>query len=328
MVNLPTPLRCAILDDYQDVARSMADWEALADRVDVAAFHDHIADRTMLAEVLASFDVIVAMRERTPFDRALIEALPRLKLLITTGLRNASIDLAAAAERGVAVCGTRSWPGTAAELTWALVLALMRDIPRENAEFHRGGRWQGGIGHSLRGATLGVIGVGNVGRHVAAVGRAFDMNVVGWSRSLTAERASELGIGHAHTLAHLLAAADVATVHVTLTAQTRGLIGAEALRAMKPTAFLVNTSRGPVVDEAALIEALTERTIAGAAVDVFDREPLPLDHPFRGLDNLIATPHIGYVTRENYRVFYADALDDIRGWLDGRPQRELKPAGG
>jgi phosphoglycerate dehydrogenase-like enzyme len=286
-------------------------------------FHDHVDDRAVLAKALAPFDVVVAMRERTPFDRALFEALTKLRLLVTTGMRNASIDLAAASERGVTVCGTRGWPGTAAELTWALILALMRGIPRENAEFHAGAPWQSGIGHSLRGATLGVVGVGNVGRLVAAVARTFEMNVIGWSRSLTTERARELGIAHAATLAHLLAASDVVSLHVTLNAETRGLIGAEALRAMKPTAFLVNTSRGPVVDEAALIEALGERTIAGAAIDVFDREPLPLDHPYRGLANVIATPHIGFVTRENYRVFYGDAVADIRAWLDGRPERVL-----
>jgi len=326
IVNLPSPLHCAILDDYQRVALSMADWESIADRVDVAVLHDHVDDRAKLVEALAPFQVVVAMRERTPFDRALLASLPELRLLVTTGMRNASIDLAAAAERGVTVCGTRSWPGAAGELTWALILAAIRDIPREDAEFHAGGRWQSGIGHSLRGSTLGIVGVGNVGKLVATVGRAFDMNVIGWSRSLTQERATELGITHAATLAELLTESDVVSLHVTLTSETRGLIGAEALRAMKPTAYLVNTSRGPVVDEAALIEALTERTIAGAAIDVFDREPLPLDHPFRGLVNLIATPHIGYVTRENYRMFYGDAVGDIRAWLDGRPERVLAPA--
>ncbi len=322
-MNLPVPLRCAILDDYQDVALSMADWSILTDRVDLTVFHDHIGDRALLAQALAPFAIVVAMRERTPFDRALLASLPSLRLLITTGMRNASIDLAAAAERGITVCGTRGWPGTAAELTWTLILGLMRDLPRENAEFHGGGRWQTGIGRSLRGATLGVVGVGNVGKLVAAVGRTFEMNVIGWSRSLDAQRAQALGIGHAKTLAELLTVSDVVSVHVTLNAETRGLIGAEALRAMKPSAFLINTSRGPVVDEAALIEALGDRTIAGAAVDVFDREPLPLDHPLRGLANVIATPHIGYVTRENYRMFYGDAIEDIRGWLDGKPERVL-----
>jgi phosphoglycerate dehydrogenase-like enzyme len=322
-VNLPLPLRCAILDDYQDVALSMADWSVVADRVDVTVFREHVDDRAVLAQTLAPFSIVVAMRERTPFDRALLGSLPALRLLVTTGMRNASIDIAAAAERGITVCGTRGWPGTAAEHTWALILSLMRGVPRENDEFHRGGRWQIGVGRSLRGATLGVVGVGTVGKLVATVARAFEMNVIGWSRSLDAQRAAELGIGQAKTLAELLTVSDVVSLHVTLNADTRGLIGAEAFRAMKPTAFLVNTSRGPIVDEAALIEALTEGTIAGAAVDVFDREPLALGHPLRGLPNLIATPHIGYVTRENYRVFYGDAVDDIRGWLDGKPQRVL-----
>jgi len=326
-VDHPLPLRCAILDDYQDVALSMADWSILADRVDVTVFRDHIDDRALLAQTLAPFAIVVAMRERTPFDRALLASLPALRLLVTTGMRNASIDIAAAAESGITVCGTRGWPGTAAELTWALILALMRGVPRENAEFHSGGRWQTGIGRSLRGATLGVVGTGTVGKLVAAVGRAFEMNVIGWSRSFTAERAAQLGIGYAKTLAEVLTVADVVSLHVTLNAETRGLIGAEALRAMKPTAFLVNTSRGPVLDEAALIEALTERTIAGAAIDVFDAEPLPLGHPLRGAANLIATPHIGYVTRENYRVFYGDAIEDIRGWLDGKPERVLTAPG-
>jgi phosphoglycerate dehydrogenase-like enzyme len=321
-VNFP-PLRCAILDDYQHVALESADWSLLSGRVGIVTLHDPIDDRAALANALSDFDAVVAMRERTAFDRALLGALPRLKLLVTTGMRNASIDLAAAAERGITVCGTRGWPGTAAEHTWALILALMRDVPRENAEFHRGARWQSGIGRSLRGATLGVVGVGNVGRQVARVGRAFEMDVIGWSPRFTDERASEIDVGRASTLAQLLSVSDVVTLHVTLNADTRGLIGAEALRAMKPTACLVNTSRGPVVDEAALVEALRENTIAGAAVDVFDREPLPLDHAFRGLANLIATPHVGYVTRENYRVFYGDAVDDIRAWLDGRPQRVL-----
>jgi phosphoglycerate dehydrogenase-like enzyme len=324
--HLPT-LRCAILDDYQHVALESADWASLAGRVRVATFHEPIEGHAALANALSDFDAIVAMRERSAFDRALLDALPRLKLLVTTGMRNASIDLRAAAELGITVCGTRGWPGTAAEHTWALILALMRDVPRENAEFHRGGRWQGGIGRSLRGATLGVVGVGNVGKQVARVGRAFDMDVVGWSPRFTDERARELGIGRAHTLAHLLSASDVVTLHVALNADTRGLVGAEALRAMKATAYLVNTSRGPVVDEAALVEALADCTIAGAAIDVFDREPLPLDHAFRRLANLIATPHVGYVTRENYRVFYGDAVDDIRAWLDGRPERVLAAPG-
>ena len=323
-MSLP-PLRCAILDDYQHIALSSADWDSLADRVDVAVLHDHVDERDRLARALESFDIVVAMRERTPFDRALLAALPKLKLIVTTGMRNASIDIAAASGLGITVCGTRSWPGTAAEHAWALILALTKGVTRDNADFHAGAPWQRAIGHSLRGATLGVIGVGNVGKLVAAVGRAFEMNVLGWSRNLTDERAGELGIRRATTLAELLSLADVVSMHVTLNAQTRGLIGAEALRAMKPTAFLVNTSRGPVVDEAALIEALTERTIAGAALDVFDREPLPLDHPFRKLDNLIATPHVGYVTRENYRVFYGDAVADIRGWIDGTPERVLAP---
>jgi phosphoglycerate dehydrogenase-like enzyme len=316
-------LRCAVLDDYQKIALSMADWGALAGAVDVQVFSEHIADRSALARALAGFEIVVAMRERTAFDRSLLEQLGALRLLVTTGMRNASIDLAVAADRNVTVCGTRGHPGTAAELTWALILGLMRNLPRETEEFRRGGPWQTGIGHSLRDATLGVIGLGHVGKLVAAVGRTFEMKVVGWSRSATPERCVALDIGHAATLSDLLRAADVATLHVTLNAQTRDLIGAAELAAMKRTAFLVNTSRGPVVNEAALITALREGRIAGAAADVFDQEPLPVDHPLRRLPNLLGTPHVGYVTRENYRVFYGDAVEDIQAWLAGKPVRVL-----
>jgi phosphoglycerate dehydrogenase-like enzyme len=272
---------------------------------------------------LADCEIVVAMRERTPFDRALLERLPKLRLIVTTGTRNASIDLAAAAAQGVTVCGTRGWPGTAAELTWALILALLRDIPHEVDAFRRGGRWQSGIGRSLNGATLGIVGLGNVGRRVAAVARAFEMNVIGLSRSLTPEKSAELGIARASTLEELLQGADVVSLHVSLNAETRAMIGARELALMKPTAYLVNTSRGPVVDEAALIDALATNRIAGAALDVFDREPLPGDHPLRKVPQLIATPHVGYVTHENYRVFYNDAVEDIGAWQNGAPVRVL-----
>jgi phosphoglycerate dehydrogenase-like enzyme len=317
-------LRCAVLDDYQHVAAACADWSALRGRVEVDFFHEPLGDELDAATALASYDILVAMRERTPFPRALIERLPTLKLLVTTAARNASIDVAAANERGIAVCGTRSHPGPAAELTWALILALARGLPTE-IDAVRSGGWQTGLGRSLHSATLGIVGVGKIGAQMALIARAFGMKVAGWSRSLTAERAAELGIAHVRGLDDLLQAVDIVTIHLALTPRTRGLIGARELALMSEDALLVNTSRGPIVDEAALIEALAARRIAGAALDVFDREPLPADHPLRTLPNVIATPHIGYVTRENYRVFYGDAIENIVAWLDGAPVRPITP---
>jgi len=315
-------LRCALLDDYQGVARASADWARLSGRVEIRVFREHIADRAALARALDGYEIIVAMRERTPFDRPLLEALLALRLLVTTGHRNAAIDIAAATGRGIAVCGTRGFPGPAAELTWALILALMRKLPREIEAFHHG-QWQTTIGRSLHGATLGVIGMGKLGTQVAAVGRAFGMKVIGWSRSLTVAQCDDLGIDYAPTLPDVLRVADVVTLHVTLNAQTRDLIGARELALMKPDAVLVNTARGPIVTEAALVAALREGRLAGAALDVFDEEPLPAGHPFRTLDNVVATPHLGYVTRENYAMFYGDVVDDIEAWLGGRPLRVI-----
>lgn len=318
-------LSCAVLDDYQDVARTIADWRPLSGAVDVHVFTDHFSDREALVGALAGFDIAVAMRERTPFDRWLFERLPKLKLLVTTGLRNASIDLDAAADKGVTVCGTGSSVGSTAELAWGLILALMRNIPQEVARFRDGGKWQTSVGRGVHGRKLGVIGLGNLGARVARAGIAFGMDVSGWSRSLTAERCAELGISHAGSLDDLLRASDVVTLHVTLNTQSRGLIGDRELGLMRPTAILINTSRGPVVDERALIDALRERRIAGAGIDVYDQEPLPLDHPYRRLDNLIATPHLGYVTEESYRVYYGQAVEDIAAWLAGSPVRVLRP---
>lgn len=316
-------ISCAVLDDYQDVARSVADWSPLADKVRVQAFNEHFFDRAALAEALAGFEIIVAMRERTPFDAWLFERLPKLKLLVTTGMRNASIDLDAAGHNGVQVCGTGSLGGATAELAWGLIHALTRDIPQEVNRFRQGGKWQSGLGHSLLGKSLGVIGMGNLGERVARVGLAFGMHVSGWSRSLTQERCAEIGVRHAGTLDDLLRNSDIVSLHVTLNAQSRGLIGAREFGLMRRSAYLVNTSRGPVVDEAALIQALRTGQIAGAGVDVYAEEPLPLDHPFRSLDKLIATPHLGYVTEEGYRVFYGHAVEDISAWLAGTPVRLL-----
>jgi len=319
----PATLRLALLDDYQSVALAMADWGRLPRGVEVVAFADHLADPEAVAARLADFDAVVAMRERTPFPRALLERLPRLRLLVTTGMRNAAIDLAAAAERGVLVCGTGGLPYPTAELAWGLILSLVRRIPREDRAT-RDGRWQETLGLGLNGKTLGVLGLGTLGSRVARVGRAFEMEVLAWSRHLTAERAAEVGATRVER-DELLARADVVTIHLVLGDRTRGLIGARELGLMKPTAYLVNTARGPIVDEAALVAALREGKIAGAGLDVFDEEPLPPDHPLRRLPNTVITPHLGYVTEETYRVFYGQALEDVEAYLRGAPIRVLRP---
>jgi phosphoglycerate dehydrogenase-like enzyme len=316
--------RVALLDDYQGVALAMADWKSLPAGTDVVAFRDHLADLDAVAERLADFDVVMAMRERTPFPRALLDRLPRLRLLVTTGMRNASIDLRAAAERGVVVCGTAGLPYPTAELTWGLILALVRHIPVEDRAT-REGRWQVSVGRGLNGKTLGVLGLGGLGSRVARVGRAFDMEVLAWSQNLTTERAAEIGATRVER-DELLARADVVTIHLVLGDRTRGLIGAREIDLMKRTAYLVNTSRGPIVNEGALIRALREGRIAGAGLDVFDEEPLPPDHPFRHLPGTVITPHLGYVTEETYRIFYEEALEDVRAYLSGKPIRVLTTA--
>ena len=315
--------RVALLDDYQHVALRMADWKTLPADTEVVVFEDHLSDIGALAKRLADFDVIMAMRERTPFPRALLERLPRLKLLITAGMRNASIDVAAATERGVTVCGTAGLPYPTAELTWGLILGLFRRIPAEDRAT-REGRWQVSLGLGLNGKTLGVLGLGTLGSRVAKVGLALEMKVLAWSQNLTAERAAEVGATRVEK-DELLARSDVVTIHLVLGDRTRGLIGARELGLMKPTAHLVNTSRGPIVDEAALIAALRGGTIAGAGLDTFDVEPLPADHPFRQLSNIVITPHLGYVTEETYRIFYGHALEDIQAFLRGAPTRVLRP---
>jgi phosphoglycerate dehydrogenase-like enzyme len=291
--------------------------------VEVVVFRDHLAAEAAVAVRLADFDVVVAMRERTPFPRTLLDRLPRLRLLVTTGMRNAAIDLRAAADRGVLVCGTGGLPYPTAELTWALILALARRVPREDRATREGG-WQETLGIGLNGKTLGVLGLGTLGTRVARVGRALEMNVVAWSQNLTAERAAAVGA----TLVErdeLLTRADVVTIHLVLSDRTRGLIGARELGLMRKTAYLVNTSRGQIVEEGALIRALEAGAIAGAGLDVYDEEPLPLDHRLRRLPNTVITPHLGYVTEETYRVFYAEALEDVRAFLAGAPVRVLRP---
>jgi phosphoglycerate dehydrogenase-like enzyme len=315
--------RVAILDDYQGVARALADWDSLPAGTEVVVFRDHLADPAAVAARLAGFDVVVAMRERTPFPRALLERLPRLRLLVTTGMRNAALDLPAAAERGIVVCGTAGLPYPTAELTWGLILALARHIPREDRAT-RDGRWQETLGIGLNGKTLGVLGLGTLGSRVARIGRAFEMEVLAWSQNLTAARAAEVGATRVPR-DELLARADVVTIHLVLGDRTRGLIGAAELARMKPTALLVNTSRGPIVDQAALLQALDRGTIAAAGLDVFDEEPLPADHPLRRHPRTVITPHLGYVTEETYRVFYGQALEDVQAYLHGAPVRVLRP---
>ncbi len=318
-------LRCAILDDYQNAALAMADWTALGADVETVVFNRHIDDRSALATALADFDIIVAMRERTVFDADLLAKLPRLRLLVTTGMRNASIDVAAAEGNGVVVCGTGGVAGSTAQLTWALILALVRNIPAEVRDFRSGADWQQRISVDLTGKRLGLVGLGRLGTRVARVGVDLEMEVAAWSPNLTDERASAVGATRVSALDELLRTSDIVSIHVPLNAGTRGLIGADRLALMKPTAFLVNTSRGPIVDEGALIDALNSNRLAGAGIDVYDREPLPPDHALRQVDRLIATPHIGYVTDKTYRIFYCDAVEDIRAWLDGKPVRRIAP---
>jgi phosphoglycerate dehydrogenase-like enzyme len=319
-------LRCLSLDDYQDVTRKFGHWNSIADKVELHVLTDHIEGRDAVAAALADAEIVIAMRERTPFDRALFERLPKLKLLVTTGMRNVAIDMKAATERDVTVCGTGLAPSPTAELTWGLIQALLRHLPAEHENLRRGGKWQLTVGRELAGARLGIIGLGRLGSRVARVGLAFDMKVSAWSKNLTSERCAEIGVAHAGSLDELLRTSDIVTVHLVLSDRTRGLLGARELGLMKPTALLINTSRGPIVDEAALIAAMKERRIAGAGLDVFDREPLPPGHAFRTLDNVVATPHLGYVTEETYRICYGEAVENIAAWLAGKPIRVIVPA--
>lgn len=315
-------LNCVVLDDYQAVAGSVAPWQRLAPRVDVSFETRFIPDRAALIERLRDADIIVANRERTRIDSELLAQLPRLKLLVTTGMRNAAIDTEAAAARGIVVCGTGSDGEPTVELAWALVLALARHIVPE-ANGLRAGRWQTTLGLGLKGHTLGLVGLGRVGTGVAAVGRAFGMNVTAWSPRLTPERAAQAGVDMAPDLESLFAAADIVSLHATLTAESRGLVGRGLLAAMKPGALLVNTARAGLVDEAALIEALKTGPLAGAALDVFSTEPLTAGHPLLSLPNVLATPHLGYVTGDNYARYFGDAVEDIAAWLAGTPLRQI-----
>jgi len=311
--------RVAVLDDWQNVARSFGDWSVLPKDVEVVVFNDHLPDLEPLVARLADFEIVCIMRERTPFTRAVFERLPKLKLLVTTGPRNASIDLVAARERGVVVSGTAALGHPTAELAWGLILGLARHIPVEDRAM-RGGAWQSTVGVDLKGKRLGVVGLGRLGSRVAAVGRAFEMDVVAWSQNLDEARAREAG-ARLVSKDELLRTSDFVSLHLVLSPRSRGVVGAAELASMKPSAFLVNTSRGPLVDEAALVAALRARRIAGAGLDVYDVEPLPVAHPLRGLDNVLLTPHLGYVTEDTYRMFYAETVESVAAFLRGAPVR-------
>jgi phosphoglycerate dehydrogenase-like enzyme len=316
------PVSVALLDDYQDVGRALGPWDTLGDAVEVTAFRHHIADDEALIAALEPFEVIVAMRERTPFGRARLERLPNLRLLVTTGRANASIDVGAARALGVVVCGTDGLAAATYELTWALILAVTRGVVAEDRAMRAGG-WQHTLGIELAGRTLGVAGLGRLGRQVARIGQAFEMRVIAWSQNLDTARAEAIGV-EAVSKERLLGESDVLTIHLKLSDRTRGLFGTDELALMKRSAYLVNTSRGPIVDEAALVSALRGGTIAGAALDVYDLEPLPADHPLLSAPNTVLTPHIGYVARSNYEVFWRDVVEDVGAYLAGAPVRVVE----
>jgi len=317
-----TRLRCAILDDYFNLALKVADWSKIEDRVDVTVFNQPFTSTEEAAGALKDFEIVCAMRERTAFPAAMFDALPKLKLLITSGMRNAAIDKEAAKERQVVLCGTH-WPrDPTAPLTMGLILELTRNIGRESARMHAGEPWQAFVGTEIEGKTLGVVGLGKLGAKVSKLAQAFGMNVIAWSPNLTPERCKEVGVTYA-TKEELFSTADIITIHVVLSQRSRGLVGRDDLARMKPSSYLVNTARGPIVDETALLEALKTRKIAGAAVDVFSVEPLPTDHPFRKLDNLVLTPHLGYATKETFIAHYNQMVEGIDAWFREEPLRRL-----
>jgi D-3-phosphoglycerate dehydrogenase len=318
--------RCAILDDYQNVALGLADWASLAGEVEFTAFDTPLGEPDEIARALQGFDIVVLMRERTAFPRRLIEALPDLRLLISTGKRNWMLDVEAARERGIVACSTETTGNPTTALAIALMLELTRRIGYESERLRHGARWQSTLGVDIEGKTLGLIGLGRLGQKVAKIAQALDMKVIAWSQNLNAERCASAGVELAPSKEALLRAADIVSLHVVLSERTRGLIGREEFALMKPSVYLINTARGPIVDEAALIAALRDKRIAGAGLDVYDIEPLPADHPLRALDNVVLSPHLGYVTVENFRTCYAGVVEDIRAFLDGKPIRLLQPA--
>ncbi|MEU1933772.1 D-2-hydroxyacid dehydrogenase family protein [Streptomyces coeruleorubidus] len=316
-------LRCAVLDDFQRVATEVADWSPVADEVEVVSFDTHMDGEDALAAALADFDIVVTLRERVPFPGSLIARLPRLKLIVASGLRNSVIDYAAAEEHGVTVCGTTSSSTPPVELTWALLLGLARGLVEESNALRSGGPWQSTVGADLSGSRLGLLGLGKIGSRVARVGLAFGMHVSAWSQNLTKERTDEIGVELAPSREDLLAGSDFVSIHLALSDRTRGLLGPAELALLKPTAYLINTSRAAIVDQEALLAALHEGRIAGAGVDVFDIEPLPADHPMRTAPRLLATPHLGYVSQANYATYYGQAVENIRAFLSGAPVRRL-----
>lgn len=317
-----TKLRAAILDDYQNVALSYADWSGVTKDVDVKVFNAPFKSSDEAIRALQGFAIVAGMRERTPFPRAVIEALPDLKLLITTGAKNNSFDLKAAAERGVTVCGTGSVGNPTVGITFGLMLELTRKLGFENARMKAGEAWQVTIGQDLEGLTLGIVGLGKLGQRVAAVAQAFGMKTIAWSANLTPEKAKEAGVDYA-SKDDLFAKADIVTIHYQLSDRSRGIVAASDIARMKKTAYLINTARAPIVDQAALLKALQEKKIAGAGLDVFAVEPLPVENPYRTLDNVVLTPHLGYVSEQNYRKYFPDIVEDIRAFLDGKPVRVI-----
>ena len=307
----------AVLDDFQEVAASMADWQSLPDGTDVTFFHDHLEDEDALVDRLEAYDVLVVMRERTPLTRSLLGRLPRLRLVVTTGMRNAAIDLDAARDHGIVVSGTQGTAAATVEHAWALILGLVRHLATEDAAVRAGG-WQRTLGTDLAGATLGLLGLGRLGRAMVPVAKAFGMDVVAWSQHLSAEGAAEHGAAYVGK-DELFARSDVLSVHLVLSDRTRGLVGKRELALMKPTAYLVNTSRGPIVDEAALVDALHAGALAGAGLDVYSHEPLPRDDPILSAPRTLLTPHLGFVTHRTYAAWYPAAVDAIAGFLGGKP---------
>ncbi len=315
-------VRCAILDDYQNVVLKIADWSKVKGDVEFKVFNAHLGGPDKVIAALQGFQIVVAMRERTGFPKQVIDALPDLKLLITTGLRNASIDTEAAKARGITVCGTGSFGSPTSGIAIGLMLELTRHIGYENARLHSGATWQSTIGPDLEGMTLGILGLGKLGTRTANIAKAFGMKVIAWSQNLTPEKCQEVGVGYV-SKDDLFRQSDFITIHVVLSPRSRGLIGDKEIGLMKPSAFIINTSRGPIIDEAALLAALRDKKIAGAGLDTFDVEPLPLDHPLRKMDNVVLTPHLGYVSEQNYKNYFAGVAEDIRGFLDGKPVRVM-----
>lgn len=314
--------RCAILDDFQNVALKAADWSTVSGDLDIKVFNEHLGGPDNVVKALRGFQIVCAMRERTGFPRAVIDKLPDLKLLITTGMRNASIDIAAATERGVTVCGTPSFGSPTSGIAIGLILELTRHIGYENARLKAGETWQCTIGPELEGATLGILGLGKLGTRTAMIGKAFGMKAIAWSQNLTPEKCKEAGVDYV-SKEDLFRQSDFISIHVVLSQRSRGLVGANEFGLMKKTAYLINTSRGPIVDEAAMLTALRDKTIAGAGLDVFDVEPLPKDHALRKMDNVVLTPHLGYVALKNYQSYFAGVVEDIRGFIDGKLVRVL-----